>query len=69
MDPPAWIAVNPTAVEAYCCPADTSGRGALGDDGNVRTHATGKPMVPNAPNQWKVDRYRQPSAGGSIVTA
>ena len=59
MDRPEWIAVNPTAVEAYCCLTNNSRRGALDDDGNIRTNAAGEPMVPNAPNPREVNRYGQ----------
>lgn len=59
MDRPEWIAVNPTAVEGYCCLTNNSRRGALDDDGNVRTNAAGEPMVPNAPNPREVNRYGQ----------
>ena len=59
MDRPEWIAVNPTAVEAYCCLTNNSRRGALDDDGNTRTNAAGEPMVPNAPNPREVNRYGQ----------
>ncbi|WP_415921126.1 PhoX family protein [Tateyamaria sp. SN6-1] len=59
MDRPEWIAVNPTAVEAYCCLTNNSRRGALDDDGNVRTNAAGEPMVPNAPNPREINRYGQ----------
>ncbi|MEL6689545.1 MAG: PhoX family phosphatase [Pseudomonadota bacterium] len=59
MDRPEWIAVNPTAVEAYCCLTNNSRRGALNDDGTVRTNAAGEPMVPNAPNPREVNRYGQ----------
>ncbi|MEO1196081.1 MAG: PhoX family phosphatase, partial [Pseudomonadota bacterium] len=59
MDRPEWIAVNPTAVEAYCCLTNNSRRGALDDDGNVRTNAAGEPMIPNAPNPREVNRYGQ----------
>ena len=59
MDRPEWIAVNPVSVEAYCCLTNNSRRGALDDDGNVRTNAAGEPMVPNAPNPREVNRYGQ----------
>ncbi len=59
MDRPEWIAVNPTAVEAYCCLTNNSRRGALNDDGTVRTNAAGEPMVPNAPNPREINRYGQ----------
>jgi secreted PhoX family phosphatase len=41
MDRPEWIAVNPTATEAYCCLTNNSRRGVLTDDGTVRTNAGG----------------------------
>ena len=59
MDRPEWIAVNPTAVEAYCCLTNNTRRGALDDNGNVRTNAAGEPMVPNAPNPREINRYGQ----------
>jgi len=59
MDRPEWIAVNPTAVEAYCCLTNNSRRGALNDDGTVRTNAGGEPMTVNAPNPREINRYGQ----------
>ncbi|MEM9641499.1 MAG: PhoX family phosphatase [Pseudomonadota bacterium] len=59
MDRPEWIAVNPTAVEAYCCLTNNSRRGAKNDDGSVRTNAAGEPMVPNAPNPRELNNYGQ----------
>jgi len=59
MDRPEWIAVNPTAVEAYCCLTNNSRRGATNDDGSTRTNAAGEPMVVNAPNPREVNRYGQ----------
>ena len=59
MDRPEWIAVNPTATEAYCCLTNNSRRGALDDDGNARTNAAGEQMVPNAPNPREINRYGQ----------
>ena len=59
MDRPEWIAVNPTAVEAYCCLTNNSRRGATNDDGSIRTNAAGEPMIPNAPNPREVNRYGQ----------
>ncbi len=59
MDRPEWIAVNPTVVEGYCCLTNNSRRGALDDDGNVRTNAAGEPMIPNAPNPREINRYGQ----------
>jgi secreted PhoX family phosphatase len=59
MDRPEWIAVNPTAVEAYCCLTNNSRRGLVNDDGTIRTNAAGEPMVPNAPNPREINRYGQ----------
>ncbi len=59
MDRPEWIAVNPTAVEAYCCLTNNSRRGAVNDDGSIRTNAAGEPMVANAPNPRDLNRYGQ----------
>ena len=59
MDRPEWIAVNPTATEAYCCLTNNSRRGALNDDGTVRTNAGGEAMVVNAPNPREINRYGQ----------
>lgn len=59
MDRPEWIAVNPTAVEAYCCLTNNSRRGASNDDGSIRTNAAGEPMVVNAPNPRAINNYGQ----------
>lgn len=59
MDRPEWIAVNPMAVEAYCCLTNNSRRGATNDDGSIRTNAAGEPMIANAPNPRDVNRYGQ----------
>ena len=59
MDRPEWVAVNPTAVEGYCCLTNNSRRGATNDDGSIRTNAGGEPMVPNAPNPRELNRYGQ----------
>jgi len=59
MDRPEWIAVNPTAVEAYCCLTNNSRRGLVDDDGNIRTNAAGEPMIPNGPNPREINRYGQ----------
>ena len=59
MDRPEWIAVNPIAVEAYCCLTNNSRRGALNDDGSIRTNAAGEPMKVNAPNPREINRYGQ----------
>ncbi|MEP2784742.1 MAG: PhoX family phosphatase [Pseudoruegeria sp.] len=59
MDRPEWIAVNPTAIEAYCCLTNNSRRGATNDDGSMRTNAAGEPMAVNAPNPREVNNYGQ----------
>lgn len=59
MDRPEWIAVNPTAVEAYCCLTNNSRRGLVQDDGTIRTNAAGEPMVANAPNPRDLNKYGQ----------
>ena len=59
MDRPEWVAVNPTAVEGYCCLTNNSRRGATNDDGSIRTNAGGEPMVANAPNPRELNRYGQ----------
>jgi hypothetical protein len=59
MDRPEWIAVNPTAVEGYCCLTNNSRRGAKNDDGSIRTNAGGEPMVPNGPNPRELNNYGQ----------
>ena len=59
MDRPEWIAVNPTAPEAYCCLTNNSRRGAKNDDGSIRTNAGGDPMDVNAPNPRETNEYGQ----------
>jgi len=59
MDRPEWVAVNPTAVEAYCCLTNNTYRGAQNADGTPRTNAAGEPMVPNAPNPREINKYGQ----------
>ncbi|QHQ35241.1 PhoX family protein [Algicella marina] len=59
MDRPEWVAVNPTAVEAYCCLTNNSRRGATNDDGSVRSNAGGDEMTVNAPNPRKTNDYGQ----------
>jgi len=59
MDRPEWIAVNPTAVEAYCCLTNNSRRGLKNDDGSVRTNAGGDAMTVNAPNPRETNDYGQ----------
>jgi secreted PhoX family phosphatase len=59
MDRPEWIAVNPTATEAYCCLTNNSRRGTTTDTGEVRTNAGGDPMTVNGPNPREANRYGQ----------
>ena len=59
MDRPEWIAVNPTAVEAYCCLTNNSRRGAKNDDGSIKTNAGGDPMTVNAVNPRETNNYGQ----------
>ncbi|MEL6519962.1 MAG: PhoX family phosphatase [Pseudomonadota bacterium] len=59
MDRPEWIAVNPTAVEAYCCLTNNSRRGATNDDGSIRTNAGGDEMTVNAVNPRETNGYGQ----------
>ena len=59
MDRPEWIAVNPVAVEGYCCLTNNSRRGATNDAGEVNTNAGGDPMVVNAPNPRETNEYGQ----------
>jgi hypothetical protein len=59
MDRPEWIAVNPTAVEAYCCLTNNSRRGVLTDAGTVRTNAGGDPMTVNAVNPREANNFGQ----------
>ena len=59
MDRPEWIAVNPVAVEAYCCLTNNSRRGSKADDGSIRANAGGDPMVLNAPNPRETNEYGQ----------
>ncbi|MBU2957283.1 PhoX family phosphatase [Paracoccus sp. 1_MG-2023] len=53
MDRPEWIAVNPTAPEAYCCLTNNSKRGA------DATNAGGDDMSTNAPNPRDTNEYGQ----------
>ena len=50
MDRPAWIAVDPLAPGACCCPADTSRRGLINAGGTGRAGVDGAPMTGNGPN-------------------
>ncbi|MBV0913351.1 PhoX family protein [Anianabacter salinae] len=59
MDRPEWIAVNPVAIEAYCCLTNNSRRGATNDDGSLRTNAGGDEMSVNAPNPRETNNYGQ----------
>ncbi|SHI61095.1 PhoX family protein [Wenxinia saemankumensis] len=59
MDRPEWIAVDPTAAEAYCCLTNNSRRGATNDAGEVLTNAGGDPMAVNAPNPRETNEYGQ----------
>lgn len=59
MDRPEWIAVNPTAIEAYCCLTNNSRRGAMKDDGSPQTNAGGEVMAVNAPNPRATNEYGQ----------
>jgi len=59
MDRPEWIAVNPTAIEAYCCLTNNSRRGVKNDDGSIRANAGGDPMAVNAPNPRETNDYGQ----------
>ena len=58
MDRPEWIAVNPTAPEAYCCLTNNSRRGATDEAGEVLTNAGGDPMEVNAPEPARDQRVR-----------
>jgi uncharacterized protein len=59
MDRPEWVAVNPTAVEAYCCLTNNSRRGAKKDDGTPQTNAGGVEMAVNAPNPRETNEFGQ----------
>jgi secreted PhoX family phosphatase len=59
MDRPEWVAVNPTAAEAYCCLTNNSRRGARNDDGSLRTNAGGDQMAVNAPNPRETNEFGQ----------
>lgn len=59
MDRPEWVAVNPHAVEAYCCLTNNTARGTRYKDGRPRTNAGGDPMPVNGPNPRETNRYGQ----------
>ena len=52
MDRPEWIAVNPTAIEAYCCLTNNRNRG-------VAANAGGDPQPVGGPNPRAVNHYGQ----------
>jgi secreted PhoX family phosphatase len=52
MDRPEWIAVNPTAVEGYCCLTNNKNRG-------VKPNAGGDDTSANGPNPREVNNYGQ----------
>ncbi len=59
MDRPEWVAVNPVAIEAYCCLTNNSRRGTMDDAGKARTNAGGDVMAPNAVNPREKNNYGQ----------
>jgi secreted PhoX family phosphatase len=59
MDRPESIAVNPTAVEAYCCLTNNSRRGTKSDDGTPRANAGGDALDLNAVNSRETNNYGQ----------
>ncbi len=52
MDRPEWIAVNPTAPEAYCCLTNNRNRGR-------KPNAGGDDMPVNGPNPREANKYGQ----------
>jgi secreted PhoX family phosphatase len=52
MDRPEWIAVNPTAIEAYCCLTNNKNRG-------VKPNAGGDDTSVNAVNPREANKYGQ----------
>ncbi|WP_415402815.1 PhoX family protein [Tateyamaria sp. SN3-11] len=52
MDRPEWIAVNPTAVEGYCCLTNNKNRG-------VKPNAGGDDTSPNGPNPRAANNFGQ----------
>jgi secreted PhoX family phosphatase len=59
MDRPEWVAVNPVAIEAYCCLTNNSRRGNVADNGQTVTNAGGDPMAVNAANPRETNNYGQ----------
>ncbi|MFN4011421.1 MAG: PhoX family protein [Pannonibacter sp.] len=58
MDRPEWVAVNPVAIEAYCCLTNNTRRGEV-KDGKMRTNAGGDEMTVNAVNPREKNGYGQ----------
>ncbi|NBN78731.1 DUF839 domain-containing protein [Microvirga tunisiensis] len=58
MDRPEWVAVNPVAIEAYCCLTNNTRRGEV-KDGKMRTNAGGDEMTVNAVNPREKNQYGQ----------
>jgi hypothetical protein len=58
MDRPEWVAVNPVAIEAYCCLTNNTRRGEV-KDGKMRTNAGGDQMTLNAVNPREKNGYGQ----------
>ena len=52
MDRPEWIAVNPTAIEAYCCLTNNKNRG-------IKPNAGGDDTSVNGPNPREANKYGQ----------
>lgn len=59
MDRPEWIAVNPVAIEAYCCLTNNSRRGTMTEDQKPVANAGGDVMALNAPNPRETNEYGQ----------
>ena len=59
MDRPEWVAVNPVAIEAYCCLTNNSRRGVKTDSGEMRANAGGDAMTVNAANPREANNYGQ----------
>lgn len=52
MDRPEWVAVNPLAVEGYCCLTNNKNRG-------IKPNAGGDDTSPNGPNPREANKYGQ----------
>ncbi|WP_299725735.1 PhoX family phosphatase [uncultured Tateyamaria sp.] len=52
MDRPEWVAVNPRAVEGYCCLTNNKNRG-------VKPNAGGDDTSPNGPNPREANKFGQ----------